>query len=88
MALIDEETLRNNLARNLRYLRTSKICGISQEALARKIGVTPKSISRYETGICLPPSHVLAAFSKYFGYSMDELLAERLPSKEGRENNE
>lgn len=88
MALIDEETLRNNLARNLRYLRTSKTCGMSQESLARKIGVTPKSISRYETGICLPPSHVLAAFSKYFGYSMDDLLAERLPSKEGRENNE
>lgn len=88
MSLIDEETLRNNLARNLRYLRTSRTFNMSQEALARKIGITPKSISRYETGICLPPSHVLAALSKYFGYSMDELLAERLPSKEGRENNE
>lgn len=88
MGLIDEETLKNNFARNLRYLRTAKTGGMSQEALARKIGVTCKSISRYETGICLPPSHVLAAFSKYFGYSMDEMLAQRLPSKEGRENNE
>lgn len=50
MSLIDEETLKANLARNLRYLRKKEDTALSQEALARRIGVTCKSISRYESG--------------------------------------
>ena len=88
MPLVDEETLKTNLARNLQYLRKKEGSALSQEVLARKIGVTCKSISRYETGICLPPCHVLAALGRYYGYTMDELLAARLPGKKGRENNE
>ena len=88
MSLIDEETLKTNLARNLQYLRKKESASLSQVMLARKIGITCKSISRYETGVCLPPCHVLAALGRYYGYTMDELLAERLPvkKKEGKTN--
>ena len=34
MSLIDEETLKANLARNLRYLRKKEDTALSQEALA------------------------------------------------------
>ncbi len=79
--MIDEETLKTNLAKNLRYLRIKKRTALSQEGLARRIGVTCKSISRYETGVCLPPCHVLAALGRYYGYTMDELLSANLPEK-------
>lgn len=87
MLRMSEEQLKGNLARNLRYLRLERR-GLSQKVLARKIGTTCKSISRYETGICLPPCHLLYALGCYFGYTMDELVADRLPSKKGRETDE
>ncbi len=74
-----EQQLRNCLARNLRYLRMSRIPCLSQKMLARKLGVTQKSISRYENAKYLPPTHVLVALADEFGLAMDELFMEHLP---------
>lgn len=82
MVIVDEETLRKNLAGNMRYLRLKHSPRISQSMLARKIGTTQKSISNYEKAYCLPPAHVLAALAECFGLTMDELLQERLPNTE------
>lgn len=88
MQQINEEQLKNNLAKNMRYLRLVRKPPMSQAALAKKLGVTNKSITRYETATNLPPAHVLVAMAHYFGFTTDELLADKLPAKKGMNNNE
>ena len=88
MVTINEDKMKQNLARNMRYLRTSKSPRISQQMLANKLGVTQKSISKYESGEILPPLHILVAMAQCFGFTTDELLSETLPGKKGMNNNE
>jgi len=87
-----ELQLKNCLARNLRCLRMSRSPCLSQKTLARKLGVTQKSISRYENANCLPPAHVLVALAEEFGLATDELFMEDPPKnmkkKEGITTNE
>ena len=85
---MDEEKLRRNLAQNMRYLRKQKRPRMSQTMLANKLGVTQKSISRYENEVSLPPLHILAGLAECFGFSMDDLLSAELPGRKGREENE
>lgn len=84
---MDEERLRKNLARNMRYLREQRSPRMSQTMLANKLGVTQTSISKYENGMLLPPLHVLAELAECFGFSMDDLLSAALPGKKGRKEN-
>lgn len=49
--------------------------GLTQEQLGEKIGVTNKTISRWETGTYLPPADALLALSELYGVSMNEILA-------------
>lgn len=74
-----EQQLRSHLARNIRRLRMSRSPCLSQKMLAKKLGVTQKSISRYENARCLPPAHVLVALAEEFGLATDALFMERLP---------
>lgn len=87
-----EYQLKQNLARNLRYLREGRKPYLSQQMLATKLEVTQKSISRYENGISLPPAHVLVAMADLFGLTTDALFMEKLPEnknqKEGKTTNE
>lgn len=48
--------------------------GMTQAALAEKIGVTDVSMSRYVTGKRIPRSDVLNKIARYFGVSVDYLL--------------
>lgn len=92
MAPIKEDQLKENLARNLRYLREGRKPYLSQQMLAKKLEVTQKSISRYENGISLPPAHVLVAMADLFGLTTDALFMEGFPEnikkKEGNTTNE
>ncbi len=88
MVTVNEDYLKQNLARNMRFLRTSKSPRISQTMLANKLGVTQSSISKYESAVLLPPPHILVAMAQCFGFTMDELLGETLPEKKGMKKNE
>ena len=61
--------------------------GLTQELLGERLGVTGKTISRWETGSYLPPVEMLLALSELYGVSMNELVAgerltpEQLPVK-------
>lgn len=90
MAPIREDQLKQNLARNLRYLREGRKPYLSQQMLAQKLEVTQKSISRYENGISLPPAHVLVAIAELFALTTDALFMAELPEnkKEGNTTNE
>lgn len=80
---MDEEKLKINLAENIRFLRLTRNPRITQAELAKKLGITQKSISNYEQARYLPPTYILAAIAELFHLSLDELLSP-LPGKKGR----
>ena len=47
----------------------------TQEQLGEELGVTNKTISRWETGTYLPPADALLKMSELFGVSINELLS-------------
>ena len=56
--------------------------GLTQEALGEKLGVTNKTISRWENGNYLPDIEMLQLLAREFRISLEELLAgERLPDR-------
>lgn len=81
----EEEKIKHNLGRNLRYLRLSKKPTMPQHVLAKKLQIAQSSISHYEKGHHLPPVHILTQIADYFGYSVDELLGDALPDRKGCE---
>lgn len=56
----------------LRALRTEK--GLTQEQLAEKMGVTNRSVSRWETGTSLPDISLLVELAEFYGVELRELL--------------
>lgn len=49
--------------------------GLTQEQLGDKIGVTNKTVSRWETGTYLPPADALLSMSELFSISINEILS-------------
>ena len=60
------------LGEKIKLLRAA--AGLTQEQLAEIIGVTPKSIQRYETDKFKPDVYILARLAAYFDVSADYLL--------------
>ena len=61
-----------NLSEKILYCR--KKAGLSQEALAEKLGVSRQAISKWETGAADPSTANLLALAKLYGVSAEELL--------------
>lgn len=60
--------------------------GLTQEQFGEKIGVTNKTVSRWETGTYLPPADVLVIMSELLDVSINELLSgQRLSAEEYRQ---
>ena len=56
---------------------------MTQEQLGKKLGVTNKTVSRWEHGNYMPDVEMLSLLSKEFGVSMNELISgERLTAEE------
>lgn len=61
--------------------------GLTQEQLGERIGVTNKTISRWETGCYMPSIDMFEALAETFNISINELLAgEVLDDKSFRRN--
>ena len=57
--------------------------GMTQEQLGEKLGVTNKTVSRWENGNYMPDIEVLSLLSKEFGVSINEIISgERLGTEE------
>ncbi len=54
-----------------------KELGLTQEQLGEKLGVTNKTVSRWETGTYMPPADVLLSMSELFGVTINEILSGR-----------
>ncbi|HQM00563.1 MAG TPA: helix-turn-helix domain-containing protein [Ruminococcus flavefaciens] len=65
----------------LKELRKEK--GYTQETLGEKIGVTNKTVSRWETGTYMPPVECLVMLSDIYDVSINEIVAgQRLSQSE------
>ena len=51
-----------------------KLAGLSQEALAEKLGVSRQAVSKWERSESSPDTDNLIALAKLYGVSLDELL--------------
>lgn len=59
--------------------------GLTQEALGKELGVTNKTVSRWETGAYMPDIELLVPLGEALGVSVNELLAgERLSDEQFR----
>lgn len=55
---------------------------LTQDELGEKIGVTNKTVSRWENGNYLPPVEIMQILSKLYNVSINEILSgERLNEK-------
>ncbi len=59
--------------------------GFTQEALAEKIDISNRAISKWERGICLPDANNMAKICRLFGISYNELLSGEELGKAGYE---
>lgn len=50
-----------------------KLAGLSQEALAEKLGVSRQAVSKWERSESSPDTDNLIALAKLYGVSLDEL---------------
>lgn len=59
---------------------------LTQEQFGEKIGVTNKTVSRWENGNYLPPADILLTISQLFNVSVNEILCgKRLSAEEYKE---
>jgi transcriptional regulator with XRE-family HTH domain len=69
------------LGPRLRALRTSR--GLSLRELARRLALSPSSISQIETGKMQPSVRTLYALVSEFGVTVDEVLFDQAPPPDG-----
>lgn len=62
-----------NLGNNLFHAR--KKCGLSQETVAEKLGVSRQTISKWETGETIPDIYQAKKMAKLYRISLDDLIA-------------
>ena len=67
------EVTNMNIGKNIAVLRKSK--GITQEALADELGVSPQAVSKWENNSSCPDISLLTDIAKFFCVTVDELLS-------------
>lgn len=71
---------------NERIIYCRKKCGLSQEELGEKVGVSRQAVSKWETGDALPEVTKLKTLADVFGVTVDYLLNEDDPPEEVTSN--
>lgn len=61
------------MGKEIRRLRTDR--GITQEALAAALNVSPQTVSKWECGCSMPDVKMLPEIAVYFGITIDQLFA-------------
>ena len=74
--------MKINLSQNLKKLRHDK--DMTQEDLAKVLGISFQSISKWERGDGYPDIELLPVIANYFEISIDTLLGNDIISKENK----
>lgn len=61
-----------NIGEALKYQREK--CGLSQNTLSKKTGISQPKISYYESNKHLPPIDDLITLANFYGITIDELI--------------
>ena len=61
------------MGKEIRRLRTDR--GLTQEALADALNVSPQTVSKWECGTSMPDIQMLPEIAVYFGVTIDQLFA-------------
>lgn len=59
---------------NSQITRFRKLKNLTQEDLAKAVGVTNQAVSKWESGICCPDIQLLPVLANIFDISIDELI--------------
>ncbi|WP_296915080.1 LexA family transcriptional regulator [uncultured Megasphaera sp.] len=70
-----------NIGLNIK--RNRERLGLSQEALAKKIGVSQQAVDRWENAGVIPRNKAVNELMNVFGLSRDALLGDSMPSNKG-----
>lgn len=83
-AIIFLEVIKMNQVKIGKFISAlRKENGMTQEQLGEKLGVTNKTVSRWENGNYMPNIEMLSLLSKEFGVSINEIISgERLGAEE------
>ncbi len=72
---------KDSLSKNIRKLR--KECKLSQEELAKKVGITFSTLTKLESGVNKNPTlNTLCKIADVLGVSLDELVGRKLQNIE------
>ena len=66
---------------NEKLLTLRKNAGMSQDALAEKLGVTRQAVSKWELGTAMPETDNVIKIAKIFSVEMDWILGHKVLSK-------
>ena len=62
------------------FLSARTNAGLSQAAVAEKMGISAASVCQWETGKSLPRADKLPEIAALYGCTVDELLADETPT--------
>ena len=71
-----------NIGETIRRLRREQ--GMTQEALAEALNISPQAVSRWELNLAMPDITLLPAPASLFDVTSDELLGIRTPLQQQR----
>ena len=71
-----------NIGETIRRLRREH--GMTQEALAETLKISPQAVSRWELNLAMPDITLLPALANLFDVTADELLGIRTPRQQQR----
>lgn len=83
ITLNQEEIIKHNLSKNLKYLRNQK--NISQQQLSRILNISRTSISNYETKKYLISVDIATTIASYFKITLMELLYNSIEERKKKE---
>ncbi len=70
----EDSAVRRSLGEALKARRTG--CGMTQEFVAERLGVSRQAVSKWENGTSDPSTANLLALAKLYGVSVEELLSQ------------
>ena len=72
-----------SIGNTIKTLRKAK--GVTQEEVARELGVSYQAVSKYENEVAQPDISLIPLLAQYFGVTIDELFGYKLDALTNKE---